>query len=105
MPVFDFVMLLFAGVFAGFINTVAAGGSLITLPLLIFMGLPPAVANGTNRIAIAFQNVTATFSFYRKGISVFRTVFGWQFLHCWVRLLAQKWLLKFLGICLIAFCR
>ena len=49
---YDIFLLIGAGVFAGFVNTIAGGGSLLTLPLLIFMGLPPAVANGTNRIAI-----------------------------------------------------
>ena len=45
------------GLIAGFINTLAGSGSLLTLPLLIFLGLPPNVANGTNRIAILLQNV------------------------------------------------
>ena len=45
------------GLAAGFINTVAAGGSLLTLPILMMIGLPPTVANATNRIAILFQNI------------------------------------------------
>jgi len=53
---------------AGTINVVAAGGSFITLPLLIFMGLPATVANGTNRIAILLQNVGAVWSFDRHGV-------------------------------------
>ena len=61
-------MLLLSGVFAaglvaGFLNVMAGGGSLITLPILIFMGLPVAVANGTNRFAILVQNVAALASF------------------------------------------
>jgi uncharacterized membrane protein YfcA len=48
---FDLIILVGAGLFAGFVNTMAGGGSLLTLPLLIFLGLPPATANGTNRIA------------------------------------------------------
>ena len=50
------LFLVLVGVVAGFINTVAGGGSLLTLPILIFLGLPPAMANGTNRVAIFFQN-------------------------------------------------
>ena len=46
------VILFFAGLAAGTINAIAGGGSLFTLPLLIFLGLPPTVANGTNRIAV-----------------------------------------------------
>lgn len=63
--------LSLAGIFAGFINVVAGGGSLITLPLMIFMGLPPVVANGTNRIGIIAQNIVAVSNFSRKGIFIY----------------------------------
>lgn len=59
------------GIIAGFINTVAGGGSLLTLPILIFMGLPPAMANGTNRVGIFLQNVFAVSGFKSKGVSSF----------------------------------
>ena len=66
------VLLLFGtGIAAGFLNTVAFGGSLIALPVLIFLGLPTAVANGTNRIAIFCQNLSAIMGFRRKGVSDF----------------------------------
>ena len=66
------VLLLFGtGIAAGFLNTVAFGGSLIALPVLIFLGLPTAVANGTNRVAIFFQNFSAIMGFRRKGVSDF----------------------------------
>ena len=58
------------GFLAGFINVFAGGGSLLTLPFLIFMGLPANVANGTNRVALLMQNITATGSF--KQMKVFR---------------------------------
>jgi len=45
------------GIIAGFLNTLAGSGSLLTLPLLMFLGLPANVANGTNRIAILLQNI------------------------------------------------
>lgn len=59
--------LLVLGSLAGFINVLSAGGSMITLPLLMFLGLPPQVANGTNRVAITLQSVTAVGSFHRMG--------------------------------------
>lgn len=65
--------VLIAGLFAGFLNVMAGGGSLITLPLLIFMGLPVAAANGTNRVAILVQNVAAVGGFQRQGYADFRT--------------------------------
>lgn len=61
--------LLFAvGTVAGILNVLAGGGSLLTLPLLIFMGLPSAVANGTNRIAIFCQNIFAIRGFRQRGV-------------------------------------
>ncbi len=59
--------LLALGSVAGFINVLSAGGSMLTLPLLMFLGLPPQVANGTNRVAVTLQSVTAVGSFYRMG--------------------------------------
>ncbi|MBW1298049.1 sulfite exporter TauE/SafE family protein [Aquimarina litoralis] len=68
------VILAFVGFFAGIINTIAGGGSLLTLPMLIFMGLPPSVANGTNRIGIFIQSITSVAGFKSKGIKP--TLFG-----------------------------
>jgi uncharacterized protein len=59
--------LSLAGVFAGFINTIAGGGSLLTLPALLLAGLPPDVANGTNRVGVLFQATSATFAFRGSG--------------------------------------
>ena len=68
---YHYALLVGVGFVVGFINTVAGGGSLISLPILIFLGLPPSVANGTNRIAIAIQNATGIAGFKSKGISTF----------------------------------
>lgn len=57
-----------AGFLCGFINTLSGSGSLITLPLLIFLGLPANVANGTNRVAILLQNVVGVAGFRQKGL-------------------------------------
>ena len=55
------------GFIAGFINTLAGSGSLITLPVLILLGLPANVANGTNRVGILIQNIVAVATFRRHG--------------------------------------
>jgi len=68
MEWFFYVAVVAAGFAAGFINTLAGSGSLITLPLLIFLGLPANVANGTNRVAILLQNVVAVGSFRRQKV-------------------------------------
>jgi uncharacterized membrane protein YfcA len=55
-----------AGFVCGWVNVLAGSGSLVTLPVLLAMGLPANVANGTNRIAIVLQNVIGAGSFYQK---------------------------------------
>ena len=66
---YHYVLLIGTGFAVGFINTVAGGGSLLSLPVLIFLGLPPAVANGTNRVAIVIQAALAVAGFKSKGVS------------------------------------
>jgi len=66
---YHYVFLIAVGFAAGFINTVAGGGSLLSLPMLIFLGLPPSVANGTNRVAVVIQTAFATAGFKSKGVS------------------------------------
>jgi len=66
------VIVLVSGLVAGFINTMAGGGSFITLAALEFVGLPIGIANGTNRIAIQAQNIAAIAGFKSKGLSDFR---------------------------------
>jgi uncharacterized protein len=61
-------MLVAAGVIAGVLNSIAGGGSLLTLPLLIFIGLPATTANATNRIALFIGGIGATSSFRRRGL-------------------------------------
>lgn len=63
-----FLVLPLAGFACGLINTLAGSGSLITLPLLIFIGLPANVANGTNRIAILLQNLVAVRGFAKGKV-------------------------------------
>jgi uncharacterized membrane protein YfcA len=73
----EIIILIVSGFFVGFINTLAGGGSVISLSVLMLMGLPAPVANGTNRIAIAIQTLTAVGSFkqqkvldYKKGFKL-----------------------------------
>ncbi|HLF09735.1 MAG TPA: sulfite exporter TauE/SafE family protein [Gammaproteobacteria bacterium] len=68
----DYSLLLLAavpvtGFLAGFINTLAGSGSLITLPILILLGLPANVANGTNRVGVLLQNIVAVATFRKRG--------------------------------------
>ena len=71
MTWYHIIAVLSVGLAAGFINTVAGGGSSITLPMLIFLGLPPNVANGTNRIAILLQSIVGVNTFSRNRVMRF----------------------------------
>ena len=62
------IILFLVGLVAGTLNVIAGGGSLLSLPVMIFLGLPPTVANGTNRVAILIQNIGASWSFHRRGL-------------------------------------
>jgi uncharacterized membrane protein YfcA len=64
----DVAILVAGGLFAGVINTLAGGGSFLTVPLLILVGLPPTVANATNRVAVLIQCLAATRGFSQEGI-------------------------------------
>ncbi|MFQ5659214.1 MAG: sulfite exporter TauE/SafE family protein [Gammaproteobacteria bacterium] len=65
-------ILILVGCVAGFMNVMAGGGSLLSVPVMVFMGMPGPVANGTNRIAILAQNITAVTTFFRKGYADFK---------------------------------
>lgn len=69
MSLYEILALIIGGVLVGFINTLAGGGSIISLSILMYvMGLPATVANGTNRIAIALQTLVASGSFKQQKV-------------------------------------
>ena len=72
MELWHYLLLAILGVIAGTLNVLAGGGSLLTLPAMVFLGLDGAVANGTNRVAILAQNVTAVGGFRSLGFSDMR---------------------------------
>ena len=61
------ILLLVAGFVAGVINTLAGGGSLITLPLMLWIGLLAPIANASNRISLIVQNISGSANFHRTG--------------------------------------
>ena len=69
-----YLILAAVGVVTGTLNVIAGGGSFLTLPILIFFGLPASVANGTNRVGILLQNVTAVWSFRQHDVLDRRSV-------------------------------
>ena len=66
ISLFEVILLLLAGLFGGIINTLAGGGSNLTMPALMVMGLPADVANATNRLGIFLQSLTAVAKFKQQ---------------------------------------
>lgn len=67
------VLLAIAGLIAGFMNVLAGGGSLLVMPIMVLLlGMPGPLANGTTRVAILAQNISAITGFRKKGFSDFK---------------------------------
>jgi Predicted permeases len=67
---YEYLLIIAVGFVAAFLNTVGGGGSLFSVPILTFMGLPITMANATSRVAILFQNIFAVGGFRSKGIEL-----------------------------------
>ncbi len=68
------ILLISFGFLAAFIDSVVGGGGLISLPALLFVGLNPAAAVATNKLAGAMGSLTSSISFYRSGQLEIRSV-------------------------------
>lgn len=71
MTAFEAGAIVVAGFVSGVVNTLAGGGSLLTVPLLVMIGLPGTVANGTNRVGVFVQSVVGALRFRAEGVSGF----------------------------------
>ncbi|GAB4321058.1 MAG: sulfite exporter TauE/SafE family protein [Bacteroidales bacterium] len=87
----EILLLVGSGILVGFINTLAGGGSIISLSVLMMLGLPANIANGTNRVAIFIQNIAATGSFkkqqvldHRKGFWLALPAIAGSILGAWI---------------------
>lgn len=68
----SYVLLFGVGAIAGFMNVLAGGGSILTLPALIFLGLDSVTANGTNRIAVVMQSASAVAAYHQKKVLLYK---------------------------------
>ncbi len=66
------LLIFFGGMFAGTVNAMAGGGSLLTVPLLSLAGVEGLLANGTNRIAVLIQTGSSARSYVKRRVE------GWQ---------------------------
>jgi uncharacterized membrane protein YfcA len=67
---YEYLLIIAVGFGAAFLNTVGGGGSLFSVPILTFMGLPITSANATSRVALLFQNIFAVGGFKSKGVDL-----------------------------------
>lgn len=63
-------LIILVGFLAAFLNTVGGGGSLFSVPILTFLGLPITTANATSRVALLFQNIFAVGGFRSKKVEL-----------------------------------
>ena len=104
------VIICGVGFLAGFIDAVAGGGGMLTVPTLLASGLPPHIALGTNKLAASFGSITASFAFYRKKLfnplfwkySIISTAIGAALGTIAVSYMSVEFLEKFLPIVIMA---
>lgn len=73
-PGATWALLALGSALAAIVNTMAGGGSLLVLPLLLAVGMPPGLANGTLRAGVLIQSLSAVATFHRKGERPYRLV-------------------------------
>ncbi|PPB56122.1 TSUP family transporter [Campylobacter hyointestinalis] len=69
-------LLFFVAFFSGFVDAVAGGGGLITVPALLSVGLPEHIALATNKLQSTFGSFTATVNFSLKGLIDYKELFA-----------------------------
>lgn len=70
-----YALFLGAGFLAGFIDSIAGGGGIITVPVLLASGMPPHIALATNKLQSSFGSFTASLNYMRKGLVSFKDVY------------------------------
>ena len=83
MDLMTTLIISFFGFLASFIDAVVGGGGLISIPALMAVGLPPATALGTNKLASSFGSLTAAMSFIKAkkvNLKLMAKIFPFVFL-------------------------
>lgn len=70
-----FLLLFSTGLIAGTVDAIAGGGGLISLPMLLSIGIPPHIALGTNKLQTTIGTLSATYSYYRRGLFSLKTIY------------------------------
>ncbi len=74
LGILHYLLLAGGALFAGFVDSIAGGGGIITLPLLLSAGIPPHFALGTNKMQASFGSLTASLRYRHSGLVSFRRV-------------------------------
>ncbi|MCK5312842.1 MAG: TSUP family transporter [Desulfobacteraceae bacterium] len=69
-----YIIFFLTGIIAGFFDSIAGGGGIITVPVLLSFGIPPHYALGTNKLQSSFGSFTAAFNYSRKGLISFSEI-------------------------------
>jgi uncharacterized membrane protein YfcA len=72
--IINYILFFITGIFAGFVDSIAGGGGIITVPVLLSAGIPPHMALGTNKLQSSFGSFTAAFNYSRKGLVSFSDI-------------------------------
>ncbi len=107
---FNYILFFITGIFAGFVDSIAGGGGIITIPVLLSSGIPPHLALGTNKLQGSFGSFTAAFNYSKKGLvsfsavktAVFFTAIGAFLGTTTIQFLSAQFLSKIIPIFLIA---
>ena len=70
-----YAIFLAAGFLAGFVDSIAGGGGIITVPVLLASGMPPHIALATNKLQSSFGSFTASLNYIRKGLVSLKDVY------------------------------
>ncbi|WP_028316820.1 TSUP family transporter [Desulfatibacillum aliphaticivorans] len=65
---YHYAVFVLTGLCAGFVDSIAGGGGILTMPVLLAMGIPPHLALGTNKLQASFGSFTAAVNYSRKGL-------------------------------------
>lgn len=72
MEIFSFIIIFITGMAGGFFNVFVGGGSLLTIPVLILLGLPPHTAIATNRLGVTGSDIAGWYGFHKKDMINYR---------------------------------
>lgn len=104
------ILLMLVSLTAGFIDAVAGGGGMLTIPALLAAGLPPHLALGTNKLSATFASSTAAITYYKKKLfspefwkaSFYSTLIGAIIGTLVVSQISTEWLDKILPLIILA---